>query len=117
MTEPLNYAAPVVQKTPPIAWLSIGLAVFAFLVDVFAIYFIRSQTMAFTSTGNGTTAVLISSPPPVWVHLLQVLAIGAPLVGLIFAIIAVRRAGTNKGAAIVGIVLNALMLVGLFLIA
>src|SRR4051812_29100661 len=41
VTEPLNYQIPVVpRKAPLIAWLSIALAGIAFLVDVFAVYYI-----------------------------------------------------------------------------
>ncbi|HTL30895.1 MAG TPA: hypothetical protein VL282_16815 [Tepidisphaeraceae bacterium] len=119
MTEPLNYATPVGQKTPLIAWISIALAGLALLIAVFAVYFVRSTSMAITTTttGSATSAVLFSTPPPVWVRGLQVLALGLPVIGLILAIVAVRRVPSNKAAAIVGIVLNAMMLCGLLLVA
>jgi hypothetical protein len=118
VTESLNYETPVERaKTPLMAWLSIGLAVLAFLVDVFAVYYVRSTPKGFTSSSNGGGVVLISSPPPMWTHVLQVLSIGMPVAGLILAIIAVRRANSRKAAAIVGIVLNVLILGLLVLIA
>jgi hypothetical protein len=118
VTEPLSYATPVERaKTPLIAWLSIGLAVLAFLTDVFAVYFMRSQSKAYVNTGNGTALVFVSSSTPAWVHLLQLLAIALPLVGLVLGIVAAIRVRSNRAAAIVGMVLNALLLAGLLLIA
>jgi hypothetical protein len=115
VTEPLNYATPVERaKTPLIAWVSIALAVLAFVTDLIAIRTVRSVAMV---TVNGSTGVVITQSPPAWIHLLQALAILLPLVGLILGIVAAIRVRSNKAAAIVGIVLNALMLVGLLLIA
>jgi ABC-type uncharacterized transport system permease subunit len=116
VTEPLSYATPDRAKTPLIAWLSIGLAILAFFVDLFAIYAVRSQSKVYVSTTGGA-GVVLSPSPPAWIHLLQVLAIGLPLVGLVLAIVAAVRVRSNKSAAIVGIVLNALMLGVLLLIA
>lgn len=118
MTEPLSYETPVERaKTPLIAWLSIGLAVLGFFVDVLAVYYVRSTPMAFTNSSNGGGVVLISSPPPMWTHVFQVLAIGMPIAGLVLAIVALRRAKSRKAAAIVGIVLNVMILGLLVLLA
>ena len=118
MTEPLSYATPVERaKTPLIAWLSIGFAVLALLLDVFAVYYVRSTSMAYVNTGNGTGVVLVSSSRPVWIHSLQVLALGLPLLGFVFAIAATVRVPSNKAAAIVGLVLNVLMWALVILIA
>jgi hypothetical protein len=104
-----------------IAWVSIGLAAFAVVIDVLGIFPGRVVTNnTIVGTVNGTTYVTtttVISPLPVWMNILRVLAIVTPLVGLVLAIVALRRANTNRATAIVGTVLNALLLCGLFFIA
>lgn len=114
MTEPLNYATPVVEKTPLIAWLAIAFAVLAVLVDVVGERLVVSIAVV---TVNGNTTTVVQQSAPIWVHLVQALAVGCPLIGLGLGIVAVRRVRTKKSAAIVGIVLNALMLGAVLLIA
>jgi hypothetical protein len=107
MTEPLSYETPVAPATHPLmAWASLSLALLGFVVTFLALYGVRTTT----SLAVGGGGVVIATQPPMWVRVLPFIAIVLPIVGIILGIIAVRKRGFLKSAAIAGITLNGLLL-------
>ena len=113
MTEPLDYASPVIpERAPRIAWVAIAVALGTVLADIVALYGIRQTPIALTLNSGTVTGVYAI---PGWVRIVQIVALILPFVGLSLAILAVRRSRSNKSVAIVAIVANAIML-GAFLV-